>query len=472
MRVVIRYMYDLADISCVHMIGIGGIGMSALAHALHDRGVRVTGSDVIESDQVQRLRALGITVHLGHNAANVDGAQLVTHTSAIRRDNCEWEAAAQLGIPVIHRSELLAAFLQGKRAVAVAGTHGKTTTTAMLTTILIDAGMDPTVFLGGISLDLGDNYRLGGSDLVVFEADESDASFRRYRNCWQIVTNVDQDHLDKHANLDNIKQMFAEFMSTGNPEGFLVYGSDIEGLSDMAQCFPGPTRSFGIDDPNAYYRADEIRCTEDFRCLAQIHVGGRRAGTLSLQQPGHHNICNALAAVGMAHSMGVAVEEAVQSLERFTGTERRFQLLYHRDGLRIYDDYAHHPTEVKAALRGARDLLPNARLTVVFQPHLPSRTRLLLDDFATAFGLADTVIINSIYAAREEPIPGFSAETLVERIRSVDADKPVLYFENQDELLEHVWANLADQELVMVMGAGDIYRVGHTIANRLAQEDG
>jgi UDP-N-acetylmuramate--alanine ligase len=380
--------------------------------------------------------------------------------------------ANKLGIPIIHRSELLALLVHGKRAVAVAGTHGKTTTTAMLALILQNAELDPTVFLGGISLDFGDNYRLGSDDLIVFEADESDASFHRYQHCWQIVTNIDRDHLDRHGNLANIRRLFAEFMSIGDPEGFLIYGSDTEELPELAQHFPGATRSFGLDDEHAFYHASNVGYTADFRSTAELQIDGRFAGTLSLALPGRHNLSNAVAAIGMAHSMGVEPDAAIEALTDFSGIERRFQLLYHREPLRVFEDYAHHPTEIRAALQGARDLFPHARLMAVFQPHLPSRTKLLLDDFANSFAEADEIIINSIYAAREAPIPGFTAETVAERIRHVQPDKPVHYFDDQDELLEYVWARIGMQEVVMVMGAGDINRVGHALADRLSQEHG
>lgn len=465
-------MLDLSDISSVHMIGIGGIGMSALAHALHDRGILVTGSDVAESQQVQRLRRLGMMVHIGHDAGNVNGAELVVHSSAIRPDNCEMLAAGTVGIPIIHRSELLALFLQDKRAVAVAGTHGKTTTTAMLSLILLDAGLDPTVFLGGVSLDFGDNYRLGASDLVVFEADESDASFCRYGGCWQIVTNVDKDHLDRHQNLENIRRLFGEFISIGDPDGFLIYGSESNKLPALARRFPGQIRSFGVGDAQAFYRAENLRSTEELRSLAEVVVDGQHAGELSLGFPGRHNVGNALAAIGLAHSMGVPVEASLQSLARFSGTERRFQLLYHRDKLRIYDDYAHHPAEVEATLDGARDFFPDDHLTAIFQPHLPSRTKLLLNDFATSVGNADAVIINSIYAAREEQIDGLTAEAVADSIRKANPGKPVHHFEDQDELMEFVWTNMDAQELVMVMGAGDICHVGRSLADRLMNGHG
>ncbi len=448
------------------MVGIGGVGMSALAHALHDCRIEVTGSDIRDGERVARLRSLGIPVAIGHAASNVDSPNLVVHTSAIKPDNMELRTARQLGIPVIHRSELLASFIAGKRAVAVAGTHGKTTTTAMLANILVDAAWDPTILLGGKSLDFGDNYRFGASDLVIFEADESDASFHQYRNCSQIVTNVEADHLDVHGDLATVRQVFADFIELGDPNGFLIYGSDCPQLPSLFHHCPGVARSFALDDTGAYYCATDIT-TDGCRTVARLSVGGREVGVLTLAAPGRHYVADALAALGMAHSLGIPVETSLDSLAGFSGTGRRFELIYSSEQLRIYDDYAHHPTEVKAALEGARDAYPDAHMTVVFQPHLPSRARFFLDDFARAFSKADAVIVNSIYAAREDPIPGFTGRQLADRISECEPTKPVRYLPDQSALLEYLLARIADEELLIFIGAGDINEVSRTLAARL-----
>lgn len=462
-------MLDLNGITRVHMVGIGGVSMSALAHALHDRGAQVVGSDIVETERVQKLRALGITVHIGHDKANLDAPELIVHTTAIKPENPELAAGNAQSIPIIHRSELLAWFLEGKRGMAIAGTHGKTTTTAMVGTILLDAGVDPTVFLGGTSFDFHDNYHLGTSDIVVFEADESDASFCQYLDCSQIITNVEPDHLDHHHDFETLKQVFADFAKKGDPDGFLIYGSDCPDLVALAAHCPGAARSFALDDPDAFYRATDI-ATHNGWTTATVLIDGRPAGMLRLSLPGRHNVANALAALGMVHTFGLPVEKSLASLAKFSGTSRRFELLYHQGKLRIYDDYAHHPTEIRAALAGARDAFGDVHITAIFQPHRPSRTKFLFDDFARAFSQADAVIINSIYLAREEPIPDFSAELLADRIRQVEPYKPVHYFESQDDLLAFVHDRIDAEELIMVMGAGDITEVGRTLASRLADE--
>ncbi len=462
-------MLDLNSVSEVHMVGIGGVSMSALAHALRDKGAHVTGSDVAESERVKHLRTLGITVHIGHSETNLDSPDLIIYTSAVNGQNPELAAGRTRGIPVIHRSELLAWFLKDKRGMAVAGTHGKTTTTAMVGLILRDAGLDPTIFLGGISLDLEDNYRLGGSDIVIFEADESDASFRQYRDCSQVITNVEADHLDQHRDFEAVRSAFANFIRIGDPHGFLVYGSDCPALSDLVRECPGTARSFALGDRSAFYRATAM-ATAGCRTTATLLVEGQQAGELELHMPGRHNVANALAALGMAHMLEVPIEQCLDSLAHFSGTSRRFERIYERGKLRIYDDYAHHPTEIRAALSAARDAFGGVHLTAVFQPHLPSRTKFLLEDFAGAFSDADCVIINAIYLAREKPIPGFSAQQLADRIREVAPDKPVYYFDNQDELLEFVYGRIDQEELLIFIGAGDITAVGRGLASRLVEE--
>lgn len=459
-------MIDLATINTAHMIGIGGVGMSALAHALHDRAIDVTGSDIREGERVTRLRSLGIPIAIGHAAANLDSPDVVVHTSAIKPDNTELHTARQLGIPVIHRSQLLASFIAGKRAIAVAGTHGKTTTTAMLGKILVDAACDPTILLGGKSLDFGDNYRLGASDLVVFEADESDASFHQYSNCSQIVTNVEADHLDVHHDLATVRRVFADFIELGDPGGFLVYGSDCPELSSLSHHCPGVARSCALDDTGAYYCASDTT-TSGCHTVTRVSVAGRQAGTLTLSLPGRHNVADALAALGMAHCLGIPVETSLDSLAGFSGTGRRFELIHTGGKLHIYDDYAHHPTEVRAALEAARDAYPDAHMTAVFQPHLPSRTRFFLDDFARAFSKTDAVIVNSIYAAREDLIPGFTGRQLADAISEAETTKPVRYFADQGVLLQYLLDRIADEELLIFIGAGDINEVSRTLAARL-----
>lgn len=450
----------------VHMVGIGGVGMSALAHALHDRGIRVSGSDIAASDRVISLRQLGIEITVGHRASNLGDADLVVHTTAVRADNPELAEARARNIPIWHRSQLLADFLGGKRGLAIAGTHGKTTTTAMVGKVLADTGHDPTVFLGGIALDYNSNYRLGRSDIVVFEADESDASFHHYLGCSQAITNIEPDHLDQHHDFATVQGVFERFIAIGDPEGFLIYGADSPALFPLAASCPGTARSFSLRYAGAGYYAQAIN--SDNGCdTCRLHIDGVYACDITLPVPGSHNIANALAAVGMAHMLGVDPSDAAESLASFAGTGRRFQLVYEDGPLHLYDDYAHHPTEIRAALRAARRKHPEAHITAVFQPHLPSRTRFLLNDFARAFGDADTIVLTSIYESREDPIPGFSAQALADRIAVVARAKELHYIAERDDLLGFLAARMPQEQVVVFIGAGDINGVSSRLAEQL-----
>jgi UDP-N-acetylmuramate--alanine ligase len=448
------------------MVGIGGVGMSALAHALHDRGVEVTGSDINASDRVVELRKLGIPIQIGHDPANVTGADLVVHSTAVRADNPELSTAREHGTPIWHRSQMLAHFLEQKLGIAVAGTHGKTTTTAMLGKILTDTGCDPTIFLGGISLDFSSNYRLGSSDVVVFEADESDASFHQYTDCSQIITNIEPEHLDQHRDFATIRRVFERFVSIGASEGTLVYGADNPALCGIAENFPGDARPFSLTYPGAAYYAS-VDKSGNGGTDATLYVDGVNCCDLALPMAGKHNTADALAAIGMAHALGVSPAAAAQSLSTFAGTGRRFQRIY-RDGSQyIYDDYAHHPTEIRAALSTARLTHPDAHVTAVFQPHLPSRTRFLLDDFARAFGAADTVVITSIFESREDPIPGFTAQTLVDRIAGLAPGSDLHYVDNDEHLPQFMMDRMPTEQVVLFIGAGDINKLSRQLVDRL-----
>ncbi|MFO7947957.1 MAG: UDP-N-acetylmuramate--L-alanine ligase [Armatimonadota bacterium] len=460
-------MPELGDIRTAHMIGIGGVSMSALAHALHDRGITVKGSDIRTSDRIQKLQDLGITISIGHDAESVGNADVVIYTTAIPEDNPELLAARTAGLPTWHRSQLLAAFVQNKRALAVTGTHGKTTTTAMLGYILTQAGMDPTIFIGGISRDFDSNYRLGNSDIVVFEADESDASFHRYHNTWQIVTNIEADHLDQHNDFETVQQVFSDFIAMGDPDGYLVYGADSPPLASMARHAPGTPISFGLQSP-ADFQARDIAIA-DCRTDYDLIVHGEGIDRYSVKIPGSHYVQDALAAIGMAGCLDVAPDAAAGFLQQYQGTNRRFELRYRDDDIAVYDDYAHHPTEVRVVLSAAREAFKDRHITAVFQPHLYSRTRFLMDEFARAFADADSVVINSIYGAREEPMPGVSASDLADRIRGYEPAKPVLHIEHHDELLQHLLDTVDDTDVILTVGAGDITEVGQELARLLKQ---
>ena len=448
----------------VHFIGVGGVSMSALAHALADRGYRVSGSDRGDSPRLEQLRHAGVQVWVGHQAEHVTDADVVIYNTAIRPDNPERAAAVAAGKPLYHRSEMLAWMLRGHVGLAVTGTHGKTTTSAMLGWIFEQAGRDPVAFIGGDVNNWGSNYRLGAGRDIVFEACESDASFLAYHGCREIISSIEQDHLDQHNSIEKLTEAFVSFAKLADPEGFIVWGADCERTRAVIASSPARTISFGLR-PDADYSARDLRlngATGEFELLRR----GEPAGRVSLIVPGQHNVLNALAAIAAAEASGISFEACRTALATFRGTGRRFELLGERGGIRVYDDYAHHPTEIRATLAAAR-YFGAQRVIAIFQPHLFSRTRDLMEEFARAFADADVVFINDIYAAREDPMPGVSAEELVRRIRAIEGDKPVSYVPSQADIVTQVQALAQPGDLILTIGAGDIRQTGETLAKSL-----
>lgn len=451
----------------VHFIGVGGISMSGLAHALAAQGFRVSGCDRSDSERLAVLRQAGVQVFLGHDPAHAAAADVVIWTTAIREDNPERRAAVAAGRRLHHRSELLAWMLRGKQAIAVTGTHGKTTMTAMLGTILVSAGLDPTVLVGGDVLAWGSNYRLGRGPHVVFEADESDKSFREYNPCSQVISCIEFDHGDQYGTLAAIEEHFAAFIAGGAPAGFLVWGQDCPRLQRLVSArAAGRCIGFGFH-PEADFRAVNVEY-EGLRTRFGLLKGGETAGTVDLQVPGRHNVLNALAAVAAADACGASLDQCRAALADFRGTGRRFELLGKSEELAVYDDYAHHPTELRATLATARQQ-GYGRVVAIFQPHLYSRTRDLMADFAAAFSDADVVVITEIYAAREDPIPGVSALELARRVREHEPGKPVYYTQTKEEALDRVLELVQAGDLVLSIGAGDVREVGEALAQRLCQ---
>ncbi len=455
---------DLRQTDKIHFIGIGGVSMSALAEALAQRGFHVTGSDRSDSATMDKLRQAGLTVYVGHDPEHVDDADVIFYTSAIPCDNPELARARAIGKRVFHRSDLLAWLMRDKHAIAVAGTHGKTTTSAMLGYILEQAGLDPTVFVGGLVRNWGANYRVGRGPHFVFEACESDASFLKYRGASQIVTGIEDDHLDYYQSSEALDAAFADFLALANPQGFVVWHIDSPRLQKVISHAPARLISYGLS-PQANYAATEIQWQAPHMryCLMR---NAKRGEEIHLLIPGEHNVLNSLAAIAAAEALGVDISVIVKALAAFQGTGRRFEQLGQCNGLAVYDDYAHHPTEIQATLKTARQFAPQ-RLIVIFQPHLPSRLAALLEGFAQAFALADIVIINDVYLAREAPIPGIDGALLADRIRRYCPDKPVEFIARQDEIVCRVVQMAQPGDLILTIGAGDIRRAGEQIARQL-----
>lgn len=457
---------ELQSSERVHFIGIGGVSMSALAHALADKGFVVSGSDRDGGPVVDDLRRAGLTVHVGHSADHVRDADVVIYNTAIAADNPELVAAH--GKRIFHRSDLLAWMLRGKQPVAVTGTHGKTTTSAMLGLILEQAGLDPTVFVGGLVNNWGSNYRLGNGPQIVFEACESDASFLKYPGASQIITGIEDDHLDQHKSSEGLDRAFAAFIESADPEGFAVWFGGSARLGGLIGRSPARLIRYGDSGSDYDARRLELRGTETQYTL---YRNGQPAETVRLQVPGEHNVLNSLAAIAAAEALGVPFEAIAAALVDFRSTGRRFELLGRCNGLAIYDDYAHHPTEVRATLHAARNF-GSDRVIAIFQPHLYSRTLNLLDDFAAAFDEADLVIINDIYAAREAPVQGVDGGLLADRIRQHDAAKPVEYIPVQDDIVRHVAELAQPGDLILTIGAGNIRQAGQALAEKLCPGEG
>jgi UDP-N-acetylmuramate--alanine ligase len=443
-----------------HFVGIGGIGMSAVARVLLARGKPVSGSDAADLPVLTELRSLGADVHLGYDAAHVAGAATVVVSTATKDANPELVAAREAGVPVVHRSAALAALLEGYRAVAVAGTHGKTTTTAMLVAALQAAGVDPSYAVGGELPTGAPNGHHGGGDVFVVEADESDGSFVAYRPYGGIVTNVEADHLDHHGTVTAYEQAFVDFAATVT--GPLVTCADDDGaraLADTARASGTRVLTYGTAAD-----ADlQLVGLQGSRYAAVLD--DEPLGDVQLQVAGEHLARNSAAALLMAVELGVPAAQAIQGLQAFTGVRRRMELKGSAAGVSVYDDYAHHPTEVRAQLTAARQVAGAGRVIALFQPHLFSRTVDFADDFGAALSLADEVVVLDVYAAREEPVPGVSGALVAD---AVTLPREHVRFEADRGAAARAAAALAGPgDLVITLGAGDITELGPRILELL-----
>jgi len=441
----------------IHFVGIGGIGMSGIAEILLVQGFAISGSDLNRSETTEHLERLGATIHYGHAATNVAGADVVVYSSAVRPDNnVETLEAQRNNIPIIRRAEMLMELSRLQFCCAIAGTHGKTTTTSMCGLVMMGGALDPTVIVGGRLKGLGgSNARLGKGQWIVLEADEYDRSFLSLLPTIAVLTNVEADHLDIYTDLEDIHGAFLEF---ANKVPF--YGSVHVCLDDagVRQLLPGIKRkvvTFGMS-PQCDVRAVDVTWNERHTTF-DVETGGNRLGTISLQVPGDHNVRNALAAISVGLQVGIPFDAIARALAEFSGVNRRFELKGNIfDGVTWVDDYAHHPTEIRATLSAARRGWKK-RIVAVFQPHTFTRTRDFADEFATSFDDADVLVITDVYAAREQPIDGVDGAMLAEKIR-LAGHRNVVYVQHKTELASAL-ANLArPDDLLITMGAGDVYR--------------
>ncbi|MDH5822387.1 UDP-N-acetylmuramate--L-alanine ligase [Luteimonas sp. RD2P54] len=451
----------------VHFVGIGGAGMSGIAEVLCTLGYEVSGSDLADNAVTRRLQSLGATVHRGHAAANVLGTDCVVVSSAIRAENPELLEARSQRIPVVPRAEMLAELMRFRRGIAVAGTHGKTTTTSLLASVLAEGGLDPTFVIGGQLLAAGANARLGGSDWLVAEADESDGSFLRLNPLIAIVTNIDADHLENYGgDFARVQAAFSEFLHRLPFYGLAVLCIDDAEVAALAAQTPRHVTTYGFDAA-ADVRAEDVgQDGPRMRFTLRLPDGSRTAVALAL--PGRHNVQNALAAASVGWQLGVAPAAIAAALEKFAGIGRRFNLLAELRTARgatvqVVDDYGHHPKELKAVFEAARGGWPDRRLVVAFQPHRYSRTRDLLDDFAGVLSEVDALVLTEVYAAGEAPIAGADAKALARAIRARGRIDPVVVGPAQ-ELPRVLPDLLEDGDLLLMMGAGDIGQVVQQLA--------
>lgn len=442
----------------LHFVGIGGIGMSGLAELLKSVGLTVTGSDLKESDATTRLRTLGIPVFAaGHRAEQIAGADVVVYSSAVDAANVEVAAARAAGIPVIKRAEMLAEVMRFRRGVAIAGTHGKTTTTSMTGAILVAAGLDPTIVVGGRVRQMGTNARLGKGEYLVAEADEFDRSFLELRPVLAVVNNIDREHLDTYRDLDDLKDAFARFARSVPFFGAAILGLDDPNVQEIRPLLTRRVVTFGLT-PQADVTARDLsldRAGSRFTAVAD----GEVLGQVLLSQPGLHNVKNALAAITVARELEIAFAVSAQALGAFSGVIRRFERKGERAGVLVVDDYAHHPTEVAATLAAARQAHPERRVVALFQPHLYSRTRDLATAFGAAFLAADVLLVTPVYGSREAPVEGVTGALVADAATS-RGHRHARFLESRDAVLPALREELKENDLLLTMGAGDVLHFG------------
>ena len=447
-----------------HFIGIGGSGMSGLARLLLGAGVGVTGSDIKESETTRALEEAGAKIALGHRAENLNGATQVVYTAAVQDDNPELVEARRRGIPTVIRAEMLARVMEGKRGIAISGTHGKTTTTGMAASAFIAAGADPSVLVGGDWEAIGGNARAGQGQHFIAEACEAFDSFLELHPHVAVITNIEADHLDWHGSLDGVIEAFRKFLEQLQPGGYAIGCRDDDRVRKLLTRLDRRSVTYGLED-GADYVAVDLKLNRMHPTFTVIRYG-RAIGEVTLGIPGRHNVLNALSVIAVGMEEQLPFERIAAGLARFHGVGRRFEVLGDVGDILVLDDYAHHPTEIRATLAAARRSL-DRYTTVVFQPHLYSRTQLLLEDFARSFDDANRVIITDIYAAREQPIEGVSSELLVRRILEVEPHKQVEWISDRSAIVERLRTEARPGDLVMTMGAGDIREVGEQLVDAL-----
>jgi len=456
-------MYRKRKIEHIHFVGIGGIGMSGIAEVLLNLGYHISGSDIKETEVTRRLQALGCEISYGHRKENVREVDVVVISSAIRQGNPEVEVAEQRLIPVIPRAEMLAELMRMKIGIAIAGTHGKTTTTSLIATVLAAGGLDPTVVIGGRLNSIGSNARLGQGDFLVAEADESDGSFLKLMPTIAVVTNIDPEHLDYYHGIDEIKETFLSFLNKIPFYGLAVLCLDHPNIQSLIPRLKKRFTTYGLST-QADFQAKEI-VFEGLSTTFDVLHHQKEIGRMRIQMPGLHNVYNALATLATAFELDIPFRVVQETLRDFSGIQRRFQIKGEKKGILIVDDYGHHPVEIMATLRAARAGWER-RIVAVFQPHRYTRTQALFHDFLTAFNEANVLILTDIYPAGEDRIDGVEARALFEGIREY-GHKDVTYIADKKQIVDHLLRVTTPGDLVITLGAGDIWQVSEELVKRL-----
>ncbi|MEW6585185.1 MAG: UDP-N-acetylmuramate--L-alanine ligase [Nitrospirota bacterium] len=457
----------------IHFVGIGGIGMSGIAEVLHNLGYKVTGSDLRESGTTRRLRDLGVKVSIGHMGENVDDAHVLVTSSAVSPDNPEVIEARRKSIPVIPRAEMLAELARLKYGILVAGAHGKTTTTSLISAILAHGDFDPTVVIGGRLKATGSNARLGSGEFLVAEADESDGSFLKLSPTIAVATNIDREHMDFFKTMDALKHAFLAFINKIPFYGAAILCIENEHLRSLLPYVHRRCIHYGFSQ-EAMLRAENIRkgfMTVGFEAVYK----GERLGEFSLPAPGAHNVLNCLAAIGTALVLNIDILIIQEALKSFSGIQRRLEFKGEAKGIKVYDDYGHHPTEIRATLKAMKEGLAlrdpgPGRLFVLFQPHRYTRTKDLMDEFALSFHDADALMLLDIYPAGEKPIRGVKAAKLLEKIRQA-GQKNTLYVKDQGEAVTYALGNLREGDILLTLGAGNVWKTGEDVVRKLKEKE-
>jgi UDP-N-acetylmuramate--alanine ligase len=455
----------------VHFVGIGGVGMSGIAEVLKNLGYEVGGSDLRESETTRRLRSLGIDVHIGHSKENLKKADVVVISSAVSEYNPEVEEARRMDIPVIPRAEMLAELARMKNSVLIAGAHGKTTTTSLVASVLGEGGFDPTVVIGGKLRGIGSNARLGQGEFLIAEADESDGSFLKLSPTIAVITNIDREHIDYFGDMSRIKEAFVSFANKVPFYGLNILYGDNQYVKEILPEIRRRCITYGLGQ-GVDLMATDIRVCGLESCFRAV-LNGASIGEFTVPLIGRHNVCNCLAAIAVAGELGMDMETVRKALREFSGVHRRFEYKGTVSGIRVIDDYGHHPAEIMATLKAAHEAIHSAeekagRLVVLFQPHRYTRTRDLMDEFFGAFTDADKVVVTEIYPAGEKPIPGVTAEALSRGIGHLNSD--VVFISDMDDVLDYLERELRENDTLITLGAGDVWKAGEEFIRRKRQQ--